>query len=62
MTSIDRDVDVGAEVEVPRDDRDDDRDAREQDELPAAGQTERPLVRELDEVVEEADRAAGERR
>ena len=46
---------------MPRDDRDDDRDTGEQHELPAAGETERPLVRELDEVVEESDRAAGER-
>ena len=36
-------------------------DTGEQQQLPAARQTERALVRELDEVVEEADRAAAER-
>ncbi len=37
-------------------------DQREQQHLPAPGQTQRPLVAQLDEVVEEADRAARKRR
>jgi hypothetical protein len=46
---------------VPRDDRDHDRDAGEEYELPAPRQAERPPMRQLDEVVEEADRPARER-
>ena len=46
---------------MTRDDRDDDRHGDEEQELPATGQAERPPVRELDEVVEKADRPAGER-
>src|SRR5262249_17833075 len=55
-----RDVDVGAQVQVSRNDRDDHRDYGEEKELPAPGQAERSLVRQLDEVVQESDRTAGE--
>ena len=45
-----------------RDDGNDGRHDREQGEFPPARETERPLVRELDEIVEEPDRPARERR
>ena len=46
---------------MPRDEPDDEGDDREQQELPTAVQAERAPVRELDDVVEEADRGAAER-
>src|SRR5438128_1786120 len=46
---------------VARGEGDPDGDQGEEDELPATAQAERPAVRQLDEVVEEADRAAAER-
>ena len=45
---------------MPGGERDPDGDQREEDELPPRVEAERALVRQLDEVVEKADRAAGE--
>src|SRR3954447_7332119 len=55
-----RDVDLRREVLVLRGDPDADRDRTQEQELPAAVQPERALVCQLDVVVEEPDRAAGE--
>ena len=55
------DVDARRQVLVLRGDPDAHGDRAEQDQLPAAVQAQRAAVRQLDEVVEEADRAAGER-
>ena len=49
-------------LQMVGDDADDHCNHHEQQHLPAAGEPERAPVRELDEVVEEADRAARERR
>jgi hypothetical protein len=46
---------------MARCDSDADRDHAQQDQLPAAVEAERAAVRELDEVVEEPDRAARQR-
>jgi hypothetical protein len=50
------------DLQMIGDDADDHRDQDEQQHLPAAREPERAAMRQLDEVVEEADRAAGERR
>src|SRR5438105_3652201 len=56
-----RDVHLRREMLVASRDADADRDRAEQEKLPAAVQPQRAFVRELDEVVEEADGAAAER-
>ena len=58
-TFDDRDVDRRVELVLRVDgEADDDRDRGEQEQLPPALEPERAAVAELDEVVEEADRAA----
>src|SRR5919197_949292 len=56
-----RDVDLSRQVLVARGKANADRDRAQQEQLPAAVQPERALVRQLDHVVEEPDRAAPER-
>src|SRR5581483_2228327 len=58
----DRHEHLVGDLQVVRDDADDHGDADEEQHLPPPRQAERAAVRQLDEVVEEPDRAAGERR